>query len=307
MAKKKSNDEIPNDDAEIELQLDPVASESAEEEVKVEAAEDEKVTKSEIPVDEGIQDLKRKLDEERLAREQAEIRAREAQKFMESAKSEVDDTNLKLIDTAIETVKGNNAALKEKLKEALRNGDVDSAADIQEAMSMNAGKLLQLENGKVAYKSRMEETVRQVQNDPVEALASNLTPRSAAWVRANPQYARDPRLYQKMVAAHNMVVADGHKPDSDEYFAEVERVLQVSRPANNEVDEAMSEASKPTQRRQSPPAAAPVSRQPTNNSGTRPNVVRLTAAEREMASMMGMTDQEYAKNKLALIKEGKLH
>ena len=35
--------------------------------------------------------------------------------------------------------------------------------------------------------------------------------------------------------------------------------------------------------------------------------VRLTAQEREMASMMGMTVEEYAKNKLALQKEGKLN
>jgi phage I-like protein len=36
-------------------------------------------------------------------------------------------------------------------------------------------------------------------------------------------------------------------------------------------------------------------------------VVRLSKDEREMAQMMGMTDQEYAKNKLALVKEGKLN
>jgi phage I-like protein len=33
----------------------------------------------------------------------------------------------------------------------------------------------------------------------------------------------------------------------------------------------------------------------------------LTSAEREMAQMMGMSDQEYAKNKLALQREGKLN
>ena len=38
----------------------------------------------------------------------------------------------------------------------------------------------------------------------------------------------------------------------------------------------------------------------------RANSVRLTASEREMAQMMGMTNEEYAKNKLMLIKEGKL-
>jgi hypothetical protein len=35
--------------------------------------------------------------------------------------------------------------------------------------------------------------------------------------------------------------------------------------------------------------------------------VRLTSAEREMADMMGMTEKEYAVNKLALQREGKLN
>jgi phage I-like protein len=36
-------------------------------------------------------------------------------------------------------------------------------------------------------------------------------------------------------------------------------------------------------------------------------VVRLSADEREMAAMMGMTDQEYLSNKRELQKAGRLH
>jgi hypothetical protein len=35
--------------------------------------------------------------------------------------------------------------------------------------------------------------------------------------------------------------------------------------------------------------------------------VRLSSEEREMAQMMGMTPEEYGKNKLALKREGKLN
>jgi phage I-like protein len=35
--------------------------------------------------------------------------------------------------------------------------------------------------------------------------------------------------------------------------------------------------------------------------------VRLSAEEREMATMMGMTPEDYARNKVALKREGKLH
>jgi phage I-like protein len=44
-----------------------------------------------------------------------------------------------------------------------------------------------------------------------------------------------------------------------------------------------------------------------SNSSGRPNVVRLTAEQKEMASMMGMSPEDYAKNMVALKREGKLN
>jgi phage I-like protein len=41
-----------------------------------------------------------------------------------------------------------------------------------------------------------------------------------------------------------------------------------------------------------------------SSDGPRPNTVRLTADEREIAKSMGLTDVEYAKNKLDLQREG---
>jgi phage I-like protein len=66
----------------------------------------------------------------------------------------------------------------------------------------------------------------------------------------------------------------------------------------------MSTASTPTQRRSAPPAA-PVSRSG-NGSGGKPNTYRMTPEEREIAQMMGMSPEDYARNKIALRKEGKL-
>ena len=93
-----------------------------------------------------------------------------------------------------------------------------------------------------------------------------------------------------------MTVADGHAADSEDYFANVETLLGVRKaPA---AEEPLSSAS----RRSTPPPAAPVSRETRGG-----NVVRLTSEEREMADMMKMTPEEYAKNKVALKKEGRLN
>ena len=66
----------------------------------------------------------------------------------------------------------------------------------------------------------------------------------------------------------------------------------------------VSSASAPVQRRSAPPAA-PVTRAGTAN-GQRPNVVRLSRAEAETARDLGMSEQEYARNKQLLQKEGRL-
>lgn len=290
-------------DAEIDVNVEEKPVER--EEIEVVAAD--KDEKSAFTVENGINDLKMRLEQERLARADAEKRAREAAEREAVAKNQVDQTNLQLVTNAIDTVKRNNDILKFNYREAMSVGDYDKAAEIQERMSSNAAKLLQLENGRQAMEARpkAQPEAPPQRLDPVEALASQLSPRSAAWVRNNPQYATDQRLFQKMIAAHNLVVSDGVAPDSDEYFQAVEGLLNTrQRQPVEPSSDPMAEAAKATQRRTSTaPPAAPVSRTPVG----RPNVVRLTAEEREMAQMMGMTEKEYALNKVALQREGKLN
>jgi hypothetical protein len=259
--------------------------------------------KAVISAEDGVEELRRRLEVERKGREEAEYRAQQATSQVQQARSEVDSSNLQLVRTAIDTMKREGDILKENYKQAMAAGDYDSAAEYQEGMADARAKLLQLENGMSAMEAQSRQPVQPVQHaDPVEQLASQLSAPSAAWVRAHPEYARTPRLTQKMIAAHNLVTADGIASDTPEYFASVERVLGIGA---QEQEGAMSSASAPAQRRHAP-AAAPVTRSGTAN-GTRPNVVRLSSEEREMASMMGMSPEDYARNKIALKREGKLH
>jgi len=283
---------------EIEVQVDEPVAETPDVVVETEA-------KPVISAEDGVEELRRRLEVERKGREEAEYRAHQATSQAQQARSEVDSSNLQLVRTAIDTMKREGDILKGNYKQAMAVGDYDSAAEYQEAMADARAKLLQLENGMSAMEAQSRQPVQQVQHaDPVEQLASQLSAPSAAWVRAHPEYARTPRLTQKMIAAHNLVTADGIASDTPEYFASVEKVLGIGAPVV-EQESALSSASAPAQRR-SAPAAAPVSRSGTA-SGTRPNVVRLSSEEREMASMMGMSPEDYARNKIALKREGKLH
>ena len=250
-----------------------------------------------------ITELKRQLAEEKAGRIRAEQQAHQANRETHRARGEVDETNLQLVVNAIETVSRDQELMKQAHTYALQNGDFARATEIQSEMSANSAKLLQLENGKQAMENAPRQPEPQMPPaDPVEDFASRLSPRSADWVRKHPEFVRDQRLNAKMIAAHNLAVADGIPTDTDEYFEAIEETLKVTpKPAQNDTDDQY--AAKAVRRRDAAPAAAPANR---GGQSASSNVVRLTAAEREMAEMMGMKPEDYAKNKVALKKEGKI-
>jgi hypothetical protein len=276
-----------------------------EDDIELELPGDDTLVADDTPPEEPayITDLRKQLEDERAARRDAEQRAHQASRESFKARSEADETNLQLVVSAIETVSRDIDLLKQAHTFALQSGDFARATEIQQEMSSNSAKLLQLENGRKAMESAprpVEPTAQPA--DPVEAFASQLSHRSADWVRKHPEFVRDSRLNAKMIAAHNLTVADGIPTDSDEYFASIEETLKIAPKAvNNETGD--DYAAKVVQRRDAAPAAAPANRGGQSN---RPNVVRLTREQREMAEMMGMKPEDYAKNMIALKKEGKI-
>ena len=273
---------------------------STENETEVVVDDEIKEGPKEVTLEEGVDELKARIAAAEKRAADAEAARHAAEQRAHGAQVTVQETNLQLVVNAIDTLQQSNAIAKANYKAAMANGDYEAAATYQEEMTQHAAKLLQLEQGKQALETAPPPPAPvAAPSDPVEAFAAQLSPRSADWVRRNPQYVTDPRLNQKMIAAHNLVMADGHTADTDEYFAAVEGILGVGRRAPTP-ESPMSSASAP--RRATAPPAAPVSRETRGS-----NVVRLTAEEREMAEMMKMTPEEYAKNKLALKKEGRLH
>jgi hypothetical protein len=262
---------------------------------------------SQTPED-GIAELKSMLEQEKKLRLEAESRAHQAQQTVQKAAVEIQDSNLIMIKGAMDNVKQGSEALKRSYSEAMTVGDYNAAANIQEQMSINAAKMLQLQNGKDALEEKLKNPRPQT-DDPVERITSQLSPRSASWIRQHPEVVRDRQMYEDMVRAHNHAVGEGHVLDSDAYFQHIEMRLGMRKPLRNTQEDGeevtLSVAAAPTQRRTAP-AAAPTTR---TASGTPNNsqVVRLSSEMREMASMMGMSPEDYAKNMVALKREGKLN
>lgn len=292
---------------------EPKTAKKDEPEIEIVEEKPEKAASSDkgpvVEPQEGIQELKRRLEAEQRARYEAEKRAREAASYAQKANADVHDANYQLVKNAIETLKGRSDALKSAHKEAMSVGDYDKLADIQEAISVNAAQLADLERGKKAMKEARkqaeEEAQRQPQRmeppaDPIEDMASRVTEKSASWLRANKSNLQNEQKIGRMFRAHQDAIEDGIAADSDEYFAYIENRLGIRKQETVE-DNAMSAAAAPAPKRAPQPPPAPVSR-----GNGRPNVVRLTREQAEMAQMLGMTGEEYAKHMVALQKEGKI-
>lgn len=298
------------DDLEIEVPENEDESAAKEPEIVIEEPEKaekkpDKAAKPENDVDEALNQLREQMEAEKNRRIAAEKAANDAAQAVHKHKGEAHDANLHLISNAMRTVEQSNDILKSNLRMAYVAQDFEAVADIQAELASNAAKLTQLESGKQALETApKEEAPQPYASDPVEQLASQLSQRSAAWVRAHPEFATDQRKFNAMLAAHNLAVSKGVEPDTDDYFDRIETLLDLKQSDGGR--DATSAAAAPMQRRASPPAAAPVSRT-SSTSGGNSNRVTLTAEEREMAGMMGMTDVEYARNKLALQREGRLN
>lgn len=275
---------IVENEAQLEAQPEPVESK-----------------KKEIDPAKALEKMKQKLKKEQERAEEAERQARQAMAKAQTASNEVEDTHLHLVNNAISTVKRDNEILKMNYRDALANGDYDRVAEIQESISMNAAKLLQLENGFNEMKNRPQNQAPQPPRDiTVDDLVHRVTPKSADWLRENRDSLREPRALRIMARAHDDAMDMGIKTESKEYFRFIENRLGIDRdqaPVMERDDDdddtsAMSAAAAPTQRRQAPPAA-PVSRSAGFNDGSRPNRITLTAEQAEYAKISGLTPHEY--------------
>jgi hypothetical protein len=257
-----------------------------------------------VQPEDGLEKLKKQLEDEKSARIAAERRADEASASEVAARTESQDNRLHLVTTAISSVKQSNDILKQNYAEAMAAQDFTKVADIQLEMSTNAAKLNDLERGKIALEKAPKPQAR-APSDPVEQFVATMSPQSASWIRAHPELVTDVKKNRKMIRAHEDAIDEGIKPDTPEYFQSIERAMGFTKadPVIADIDP-MAETAKPV--RKAAPAAAPVTRSG-NGAGNRPNVVTLTSEEVEMAGMMGQTPEEYARNKIALIKEKRMN
>lgn len=264
------------------------------------------------------EEQKKRLEIERRAREQAEQYAYQQAKQAHSARAEAEDSNLRTILNAIAADEQVATNAERVYADAVATGDTALAAKAQREMARVEARLLQLENGRRALEERLQTTEGRVSEpemprfaptqpvDPVEMYASRLTPKSAAWLRSHPEAANS---INKLTAAHTAAVElEGIEAESPEYFAYIESKLGYSESGRDN----RSEPKRSKSNISSAPVSSSSSMMSPRSSGSSGSIT-LSPAEVEMA-MLAEPDlprdkalEAYARNKQALLREGKLN
>lgn len=284
--------------------------------------------------------VRRELAREKRAREVAEARANQSETQTAEALDAKSISDLNTLKSAKAQLETERESLKGELKMAYAEGDFDRVAEINQRMTQNMVNANTIDNGitHIEQMPKQREALRRRGANPTDEarfaqITKGMKEPSKEWLRQNPEYYRDDVLLDRVVSAHKIVMTSREppEPDSAEYFERVEELLDDPKfdrgtrtegsgagRGGDEIDddpeEPLSRASGGQRRRQvddddPPPPAAPVARNGRGAGGANrrsSREVTLSRDEEEMAELTGQTPEEFARNKRALQKEGRI-
>jgi hypothetical protein len=185
-----------------------------------------------------IQDLKGQFETlkgtlnqttQRLAGAERELQTRDQQ--LAEVRKEVTSSQLDTVTTGIQAAEAEADAAERAYISAYEAGDGQAMAKAQRRIAGAEAKVQRLKEAEGDLKEQAtakpapRPEVRRQVDDPVEALASTLAPRAAAWIRAHPECVTDEKLNARMMAGHNLAKADGYAEGSDDYFRVIDEMV----------------------------------------------------------------------------------
>ena len=267
-----------------------------------------------VTADEGVAELKAQVErakaESQRRMQEADRQIAEARQQALAAQNEVATVRTSAVATVLDSLAKDKETARRDYKAAMEAGDFDKAADATDRISEANARIEEAKRGKLELENRARnpdqgrvvERHDDVLDQMVKSVGENT--RSGRWLRANPDYARDPVKTDAMTRAHFAALGEGIAVESDDYFRFVERKLGIGQ---REQEREVSRA----------PTAAPVGRDVVQSPGAqRPGTIRLTADQAKSAietlsPLYPNASKEelyriYAKNRQDLVDEGRI-
>ena len=312
---KKNEDLIDVGETEgAEINLDEkgeaVKQEEVKEEIEVEQVPEDKTYENEkqVKLDEKKPEEKDELKEysegvqKRIAKltrkmREAERQREEAVQYAQSIKNKNDEMEGRLskMDSSyvseFETrVKTGLAAAKLALKNAIESQDVEAQIAAQQQLASLTMDEARVNSIKVANENKPKASERQVNINPQQQRMpqQQSDPKAEDWASKNSWFGNDSAMTYTAFDIHKTLVEkEGFDPQSNEYYAEVDKRIRLEFPHKfDKVDDTSTERAKPAQNVASAKRSASTGRKKT---------VRLTPSQVAIAKRLGVPLEAYAK------------
>ncbi len=303
--KKTVDIDTSGPDAEITIEeaKDETVVETASQETENTEQETEKKDEDLEEYSKGVQariaKLTRKMREaerrERAAIDYARA-VEEKRKVLEERFEKTDSEYVKKFETSIKTAL--DSAQKE-LAAAIESGDATAQVEANKRIATLAFENAKLEEAKQGREVKkpvetpIQPTAQLNQYIPDSSEESNPDPRAEAWASKNPWFGTDRAMTYTAFEIHKeLTEKEGYDPNSDEYYAEVDKRIRVDFPhkfGNTNTKQ----------------STAPVQTVASASRSVKPGrkTVKLTSSQVAIAKKLGVPLEEYAKQ-LKHAKEG---
>ena len=282
-------------EAEVTEEAPVVEDKSKQEEVKTEE-EPKKDSKEKYS-----KNVQKRFDEYAYQLGESRRREEEAIKIAQVLKSERDKVQEELskLNTGYVGAEGGRIessmeAAKAKLKKAMDDQDAEAMA----AANLELGKLgadqaryeqLKAQQDALAKAPKQE---KEVEIPKAQEQAPVKDPKAEAWAVDNDWFGRDKVMTNVAYAIHEDLVNQGVDPRTDYYYTEIDKRMRENLPHKFQQDSSPEEPA--TQQPVQTVASA------NRNRGTGRNVVKLSSSEAAIAKRLGLSNEQYASEKLKL-------
>jgi len=280
--------------AEEKIEVEQVPEDKSfenERETKLEKKEDsDELKEYSDGVQKRIAKLTRKMREAERQREEAVQYAQSIKNKndeMEGRLSKMDSSYVSEFETRVKT---GLAAAKLALKNAIESQDVEAQIAAQQQLASLTMDEARVNSIKVANENKPKASERQVNINPQQQRTpqQQSDPKAEDWASKNSWFGNDSAMTYTAFDIHKKLVeTEGFDPQSNEYYAEVDKRIRLEFPHKfDKVDNTSTERAKPAQNVASAKRSASTGRKKT---------VRLTPSQVAIAKRLGVPLEAYAK------------
>jgi hypothetical protein len=291
---------------------------------KVELAPEQEEATTKEPLEKQLTELKgvetkgaqkriRQLIKQRKDREdrigELEARVAEYENKLKQKNNEIVSTYKKNLDSNEVQINDQIKLAEGAYRKALESGEADEIVIAQRQLNRAELQLDNLTKAKTAYSdyeaNNPQPVQQQYQQQQVYRQSTpnpaNYDPKAVEWATQNDWFGQDQIMTAAAIAIDEQLKSEGFDPTDDEFYEEIDQRLQQSFPnkfkkqvKEKEVDQEaeVREPEKPSQ------VVGGASRTVANPKTNRPNKVKLTRDDIEMANRWGIPLERYAEQKL---------